>query len=61
MSTFVCYVIIEAVKDALEEYGAGIKAERLVLLCHGGPGHMYLLHKQIMTTAKLRKNNDIKW
>lgn len=43
----------------MEEYGKGIKVERLVILCHGGPGHIYLLHKQIMTGTKIRKNNDI--
>ena len=52
---------LDLMKKSLKSVASGIKAEKLVMLCHGGPGHMFLFKKQIITSGKIRRDSDIKW
>jgi len=53
--------VSELMGDKLASMGEGVKAERIIIICPGGPGHIFFLHKQIVTAAKIAKSNDIKW
>ncbi|XP_011679106.1 NMDA receptor synaptonuclear signaling and neuronal migration factor isoform X1 [Strongylocentrotus purpuratus] len=50
--------LIDAIRVNLEAYKPGCMAQSLCLYAQGGPGYLYMLKKKVLTTAKLKKENE---
>ncbi|XP_074546574.1 NMDA receptor synaptonuclear signaling and neuronal migration factor [Halichoeres trimaculatus] len=51
--------ILEEIEKKLTAYRRGSKFWRMLILCQGGPGHLYLLKNKVATFAKVEKEEDM--
>ncbi|KAJ8038540.1 NMDA receptor synaptonuclear signaling and neuronal migration factor [Holothuria leucospilota] len=50
--------LINMLETNLEEYRAGSRARSICFVCQGGPGHLYILKKRVLTSPKLKKESE---